>query len=128
MIQVFPLSITSLYVAFVIKCYLVRHWIKTKFTFTYQHYQSQLPVTYFIIKKSLTWSQLNDYLQDIRQRSELANIIIIGSDIDYEGLFKKHYRILGIIDTSNTKSLTFIRRQVHGYLERIYEVASDKNC
>ena len=60
------------------------------------------------------------YLQNIREQSELANIIIIGSDIDYEGLFKNYYRVFGVIDTSEDKSLKSIKKQLDAYLHTLY--------
>ncbi|MFA9493789.1 hypothetical protein [Streptococcus sp. E17BB] len=77
--------------------------------------------TYFIIKsKFLTVEKMDLYLKDIRFRSEKSEVIIIGSHIDYEELFKNHYRVFGVIDTTNNKSLTFIRDQVHFYLDGLY--------
>ncbi|TWS99270.1 hypothetical protein FRX57_00840 [Streptococcus cuniculipharyngis] len=60
------------------------------------------------------------YLENIRTYSQSANIIIIGSHIDYDKLYKNHYRIFGIIDTTKNKSLTFIREQIHLYMKAIY--------
>lgn len=60
------------------------------------------------------------YLKEIRFRSNFANIIIVGEHIDYEELFKNHYRVFAVIDTTNNKSLTFIRDQVHFYLDGLY--------
>ena len=53
-------------------------------------------------------------------QSELANIIIIGSDIDYGRLFKNHYRVFGVIDTSEDKSLKSIKKQLDAYLHTLY--------
>ncbi|MBF0818203.1 hypothetical protein IR145_13375 [Streptococcus danieliae] len=68
----------------------------------------------------MTSDQLHLYLQDIRRHSERANIIIIGHPIDYEALFKHHYRVFGIIDTTKNKSLRFIKSQIHFYLDGLY--------
>ncbi|HEP1431652.1 TPA: hypothetical protein VH926_000781 [Streptococcus pyogenes] len=60
------------------------------------------------------------YLEHIRSQSDLATIIIIGSHINYDELFKNHYRVFGVIDTTENKSLAFIRDQVHFYLDALY--------
>ncbi|NKZ20129.1 hypothetical protein HF992_04595 [Streptococcus ovuberis] len=64
---------------------------------------------------------MNGYLRDIRTYSELATIIIIGQNIDYEELFKNHYRVFGVIDITENKSLTFLRNQIHFYLDGLYK-------
>lgn len=82
-------------------------------------YKSQI---YFIIKSIfLTPEKMYAYLEDIRSRSDLATIIIIGSHINYDELFKNHYRVFGVIDTTENKSLAFIRDQVHFYLDALYD-------
>ncbi|HEM5042836.1 TPA: hypothetical protein U1261_000558 [Streptococcus suis] len=60
------------------------------------------------------------FLRDIRQRSELANIIIIGKDIDYEELFRNHYRVFGVIDTSENQSFGYICKEIFHYLDALY--------
>lgn len=76
---------------------------------------------YFIIKSRFLKSEnMYSYLRDIRSRSDLATIIIIGSHINYDELFKNHYRVFGVIDTTENKSLAFIRDQVHFYLDALY--------
>lgn len=81
-------------------------------------YKSQI---YFIIKSIfLTPEKMYAYLEDIRSRSDLATIIIIGSHINYDELFKNHYRVFGVIDITENKSLASIRDQVHFYLDALY--------
>lgn len=77
--------------------------------------------TYFIIKSMfLSSDTMYSYIEDIRLRSEFAHIIIIGSDIDYDKLFRNHYRIFGVVDTTRNYSLQSIRQEIHSYLEGIY--------
>lgn len=70
---------------------------------------------------------MNGYLQDIRTYSELATIIIVGQNIDSEELFRNHYRVFGVIDTTSNKSLTFIRNQVHFYLDGLYDLKKESD-
>nr|WP_052123875.1 hypothetical protein [Streptococcus phocae] len=60
------------------------------------------------------------YLDDIRKHSDYANIIILGSYINYEKIFRNHYRVFGVIDTTTNKSFKFIRDQIHFYLDELY--------
>ncbi|MGT2756545.1 hypothetical protein [Streptococcus ovuberis] len=124
MINILPYSPLSIFSAIIIKGYLISHQIysKIKLSFSYYPYNSYTPTTYFIIKsKYLTSDQMNGYLRDIRTYSELATIIIIGQNIDYEELFKNHYRVFGVIDITENKSLTFLRNQIHFYLDGLYK-------
>ena len=130
MIEIFPHSPLSIFVAIVIKDYLISHQIysKIKLSFSYYPYKYNSPTTYFIIKsKFLTSEKMNGYLQDIRTYSELATIIIIGDNINYADLLKNHYRIFGVIDTTENKSLTFIRNQIHFYLDGLYGLKKKKS-
>ncbi|HEM5208899.1 TPA: hypothetical protein U1321_000995 [Streptococcus suis] len=68
----------------------------------------------------MTSEQVTFFLEDIRRHSQLANIILIGSNIDYEELYRNHYRVFGVVDTTENKSLTFIRDQIHFYLDGLY--------
>ncbi|MBF9674457.1 hypothetical protein IAI20_10470 [Streptococcus pseudopneumoniae] len=68
----------------------------------------------------LSSDTMYSYIEDIRLRSEFANIIIIGSHIDYDKLFRSHYRIFGVIDTTRNHSLQSIRQEIHSYLDGIY--------
>ena len=123
MIEIFPYSPLSIFIAIVIKGYLISHQIysKIKLSFSYYPYKYDSPTTYFIIKsKFLASEKMNNYLKNVRDYSELATIIIIGKNIDYEELFKNHYRVFGVIDTTENKSLTFIRDQIHFYLDGLY--------
>lgn len=126
MIKVFPHSALSIFVAVIIKCYLIIHHThsKIKLSFSYYPYKSYIPTTYFIIKsRFLTSDQMNCYLRDIRLHSERANIIIVGKNINYEELYKNHYRVFGVIDTTNNKSLAFIRAQIRFYLDGLYSLS-----
>ena len=77
--------------------------------------------TYFIIKSMfLSSDTMYSYIEDIRLHSEFAHIIIIGSDIDYDKLFRSHYRIFGVVDTTRNYSLQSIRQEIHSYLDGIY--------
>ena len=67
------------------------------------------------------------FLEDIRRHSQLANIILIGSNIDYEELYRNHYRVFGVIDTTENKSLTFIRDQIHFYLDGLYGLKNQES-
>lgn len=123
MIKILSYSPLSIFVAVIIKSYLISHRIysKVKLSFSHYPYRYDNTTTYFIIKSQfLTSEQMNACLQDIRTHTELANIIIIGKDINYEELFKNHYRVFGVIDTTNSKSLTFIKDQVQFYLDGLY--------
>ena len=130
MITIFPHSILSIFVAAVVKYYLIkqRTQSKIKLSLTYYPYKSYISTTHFIIKsKYLTSEQMTDYIRDIRTHSEFANIIIIGDNINYADLLKNHYRIFGVIDTTENKSLTFIRNQIHFYLDGLYGLKKKKN-
>lgn len=129
-IEVFPHSALSIFVAVIIKYYLITHHIhsKIKLSFSYYPYKYDSPTTYFIIKsKFLSAEKMNGYLQDIRTYSELATIIIVGQNIDSEELFRNHYRVFGVIDTTSNKSLTFIRNQVHFYLDGLYDLKKESD-
>lgn len=123
MIKIFPHSLLSIFVSLVIQHYLFISQLhsKIKLSFSYYPYKSYIPTTYFIIKSNfLTSEQVTFFLEDIRRHSQLANIILIGSNIDYEELYRNHYRVFGVIDTTENKSLTFIRDQIHFYLDGLY--------
>ena len=123
MIEIFPISIFSLFIALLTKIFFLGKKLgyRVKMTFHYHHFKSHIPTTYFIIKtKRLTDEKMHFYLKDIREQSELANIIIIGSNIDYGGLFKNYYRVFGVIDTSEDKSLKSIKKQLDAYLQTLY--------
>lgn len=123
MIEIFPISWLSIVLIAIVKYYLILHNInkQIKLIFYYQPYKSHSPTVYFIIKSIfLTPEKMYAYLEDIRSRSDLATIIIIGSHINYDELFKNHYRVFGVIDTTENKSLASIRDQVHFYLDALY--------
>ncbi|CAM3414599.1 hypothetical protein STPL106120_08330 [Streptococcus pluranimalium] len=130
MIKIFPHSLLSIFVSLVIQHYLVISQLhsKIKLSFSYYPYKSYIPTTYFIIKSNfLTSEQVTFFLQDIRRHSQLANIILIGSNIDYEELYRNHYRVFGVIDTTENKSLTFIRDQIHFYLDGLYGLKNQES-
>lgn len=123
MIVIFTFSLLQIIVACLVRVYLLTHktYPKIKIRCHYFYYKSNLPTTYFIIKsKRLLSEQMNAYLRDIRARSEQTNIIIIGNHIDYEELYRNHYRVFGVIDLTNNKYLIFINNQTHFYLDSIY--------
>ena len=123
MIEIFPISIFGLFIAILTKIFFLGKKIgyNVKMTFQYHHFKAHMPTTYCIIKsKRHTNEKMYFYLQDIRMQSELANIIIIGSNIDYGGLFKNYYRVFGVIDTSEDKSLKSIKKQLDAYLHTLY--------
>lgn len=123
MIEIFPFSLTGFITAFSVKIYFLIKKInyKVKISLYYHPYKSHFPTTYFIIKsRGLTYENMHAYLKDIRERSQQARIIIIGSDINYHELFQKHYRVFGVIDTSENKSWKYLKEQVFFYLDGIY--------
>lgn len=125
MIEIISHSLLSMVVACTIKLYLFsKHSpAKIKLSISYHPYKSYLPTTYFIIKsRFLTSEQMYHYLRDIRAHSDLANIVIIGKQINYEELFKNHYRIFGVIDTSDNPSLVFVLKQIYRHLDALYQL------
>ena len=130
MIKIFPHSLLSIFVSLVIQHYLFISQLhsKIKLSFSYYPYKSYIPTTYFIIKSNfLTSEQVTFFLEDIRRHSQLANNILIGSNIDYEELYRNHYRVFGVIDTTENKSLTFIRDQIHFYLDGLYGLKNQES-
>ncbi|HFI0322037.1 TPA: hypothetical protein ACGOWE_000921 [Streptococcus suis] len=130
MIKIFPHSLLSIFVSLVIQHYLFISQLhsKIKLSFSYYPYKSYIPTTYFIIKSNfLTSEQVTFFLEDIRRHSQLANIILIGSNIDYEELYRNHYRVFGVIDTTENKSLTSIRDQIHFYLDGLYGLKNQES-
>ena len=78
--------------------------------------------TYFIIKSgSLTSKKMKLYLKSIQFSSKKSEVIIIGSQIDYDELYRNHYNVFGVIDITNNKSLKYIKEKIHFYFEEIYE-------
>lgn len=127
MIQIFPYSTRSVLVAFLIKWYFISHHKRLHIKLSSHPYRCTNSTIYFIIKsRGLTSKKMNDHLRNIRTHSESATIIIIGEDIDYASLFKHHYRIFGVIDTTKNKSLTFIQEQLHFYLDGLYDLKKKK--
>ncbi|WP_238600805.1 hypothetical protein [Streptococcus suis] len=129
MIEIFPCSITSYLTSFIIHLFLIarKQWFAVKTKLGYEPYNSWKPTTYFIVKsRALSSEKMHFFLRDIRQRSELANIIIIGKDIDYEELFRNHYRVFGVIDTSEDQSFGYIRKEIFHYLDALYPSQSPR--
>ena len=84
--------------------------------------------TYFIIKsESLTSKKMKLYLKSIQFSSKKSEVIIIGSQIDYDELYRNHYSVFGVIDITNNKSLKYIKEKIHFYLEELYEFKKDKS-
>lgn len=84
--------------------------------------------TYFIIKSgSLTSKKMKLYLKSIQFHSKKSEVIIIGSQIDYDELYRNHYSVFGVIDITKNKSLKFIKEKIHFYLEEIYEFKKDRS-
>lgn len=84
--------------------------------------------TYFIIKSgSLTSKKMKLYLKSIQFSSKKSEVIIIGSQIDYDELYRNHYSVFGVIDITNNKSLKYIKEKIHFYLEEIYEFKKDRS-
>ena len=83
---------------------------------------------YFIIKSGfLTSEKMNLYLKSIQFHSKKSKVIIIGSQIDYDELYRNHYSVFGVIDITNNKSLRYIKDKIHFYLEELYEFKKDKS-
>ena len=61
------------------------------------------------------------YLKSIQFSSKKSEVIIIGSQIDYDELYRNNYNVFGVIDITNNKSLKYIKEKIHFYLEEIYE-------
>lgn len=126
-IQVLHRSLLGYGIGVYINYYFKRHLFKTAKIISSGHinykYKSH---TYFIIKSLfLTSSQMYDYLKEIRMRHTHASIILIGSHINYEEIFKNHYRVFGVIDTTANKSFKFIRDQIRYYLNSLYGPKND---
>ncbi|HFR3265902.1 TPA: hypothetical protein ACHU3M_002068, partial [Streptococcus suis] len=64
--------------------------------------------------------QVDELLKEIRMRYVQSHIILIGSHINYEEIYKNHYRVFGVIDTTTNQSFKFIRDQIHFYLDELY--------
>ena len=67
------------------------------------------------------------YLKSIQFSSKKSEVIIIGSQIDYDELYRNHYSVFGVIDITNNKSLKYIKKKIHFYLEEIYEFKKDRS-
>jgi len=69
--------------------------------------------TYFIIKSgALTSKKMKLYLKSIQFSSKKSEVIIIGSQIDYDELYRNHYSVFGVIDITNNKSLKYIKEKI----------------
>lgn len=67
------------------------------------------------------------YLKSVQSSSKKSEAIIIGSQIDYDELYRNHYSVFGVIDITNNKSLKYIKEKIHFYLEELYEFKQDKS-
>ena len=84
--------------------------------------------TYFIIKsRSLTSKKMKLYLKSIQFHSKKSKVIIIGSQIDYDELYRNHFSVFGVIDITNNKSLKYIKEKIHFFLDSLYEFKQDKS-
>ena len=84
--------------------------------------------TYFIIKsRSLTSKKMKLYLKSVQSSSKKSEAIIIGSQIDYDELYRNHYSVFGVIDITNNRSLKYIKEKIHFYLEELYKFKKDKS-
>lgn len=120
MIQIFPFSFTSLYVAILVKFHLIKNkiYLRINLTQRFVPFKTHKLTIYFIIKKKFLKSdKLNFYLSDLRAHSDNAKIIIIGENIDYEELYKKHYHVFGIVDRTHKHSLNYLRKEIQFYLD-----------
>lgn len=123
MVQIFPYSLLGLFTNLYIKWHLFfkMHRIDIKTSLHYHPYKSDTPTVYFIIKsRALTTEKMYSILKDIRERSTLAQIIIVGKNIDYEELYRNHYRILSVIDRTENQPLSYIRKEIANILDSLY--------
>ena len=67
------------------------------------------------------------YLKSIQFHSKKSEVIIIGSQIDYDELYRNHYSVFGVIDITKNKSLKYIKEKIHFYLEELYKFKKDKS-
>ncbi|MFX3948123.1 hypothetical protein ACJBW9_01225 [Streptococcus suis] len=108
-IQILHRSLLGYVLSIYIKYYLKKYLFKIKIV-SGKHLKYKYRVhTYFIIKSSFLKSeQVDELLKEIRMRYVQSHIILIGSHINYEEIYKNHYRVFGVIDTTTNQSFKFI--------------------
>lgn len=128
-IQILHSSLFGYILSLYLKYYFLKKTFKnTKILQGYKINYKYKSSTYFIIKSgSLTSKKMKLYLKSIQFSSKKSEVIIIGSQIDYDELYRNHYSVFGVIDITNNKSLKYIKEKIHFYLEEIYEFKQDKS-
>lgn len=122
MIQIYYFSLKGLLTSYFIACYLhslhLLRRVKLRFFLT-RHYRYRSSI-YFIIYPSFLKrpeKQVYAAIERIRKTDTYGHIILIGKHIDYEHLFRHHYRIYGVIDQTENPSWSYLKRQISYYLE-----------
>lgn len=128
-IQILHYSLFGYILSLYLKYYFLKKTFKnTKILQGYKINYKYKSSTYFIIKSGfLTSKKMKLYLKSIQFSSKKSEVIIIGSQIDYDELYRNHYSVFGVIDITNNKSLKYIKEKIHFYLEEIYEFKQDKS-
>lgn len=128
-IQILHSSLFGYILSLYLKYYFLKKTFKnTKILQGYKINYKYKSSTYFIIKSGfLTSKKMKLYLKSIQFSSKKSEVIIIGSQIDYDELYRNYYSVFGVIDITNNKSLKYIKEKIHFYLEEIYEFKQDKS-
>ena len=128
-IQILHSSLFGYILSLYLKYYFLKKTFKnTKILQGYKINYKYKSSTYFIIKSGfLTSKKMKLYLKSIQFSSKKSEVIIIGSQIDYDELYRNHYSVFGVIDITNNKSLKYIKEKIHFYLEEIYEFKKDNS-
>lgn len=128
-IQILHSSLFGYILSLYLKYYFLKKIVKnTKILQGHKINHKYKSSTYFIIKsRSLTSKKMKLYLKSIQFSSKKSEVIIIGSQIDYDELYRNHYSVFGVIDITNNKSLKYIKEKIHFYLEELYEFKKDKS-
>ena len=128
-IQILHYSLFGYILSLYLKYYFLKKTFKnTKILQEHKINYKYKSSTYFIIKSgSLTSKKMKLYLKSIQFHSKKSKVIIIGSQIDYDELYRNHYSVFGVIDITNNKSLKYIKEKIHFYLEEIYEFKKGRN-
>lgn len=128
-IQILHYSLFGYILSLYLKYYFLKKTFKnTKILLGHKINYKYKSSTYFIIKSgSLISKKMKLYLKSIQFSSKKSEVIIIGSQIDYDELYRNHYSVFGVIDITNNKSLKYIKEKIHFYLEEIYEFKKDRS-
>ena len=128
-IQILHYSLFGYILSLYLKYYFLKKTFKnTKILLGHKINYKYKYSTYFIIKSgALTSKKMKLYLKSIQFSSKKSEVIIIGSQIDYDELYRNHYSVFGVIDITNNKSLKYIKEKIHFYLEEIYEFKKDRS-